>query len=254
MKLKIIFFTGMILSAAEGQKNLTGVVGRSITLPDSMMERGFLSHNRTIVAFVSKNKFEIQEKIYTDKLYWDDKTGKFTIKNLQKNDSGLYVLDSKEGNVFRSDYRLMVYDAAPPPAVRRLNSPDGCLLECRVEEKTELSWYKDEQILKQSSSGPSLLLTVQEQDFSSSYRCVAANPAESKTLPVDVRTSCREENLREDTGGSSSGSWWFLVPMAVFGCVVVVCVFVTNMKRSKETERTSLSDLNSGPDSAETPA
>ncbi|XP_041839278.1 CD48 antigen-like isoform X2 [Melanotaenia boesemani] len=219
----------MILSAAEGEKNLTGVVGRSITLPDSMMERGFLSHDRTIVAFVIKNKFEIQEKIYTDKLYWDDKTGKFTIKNLQKNDSGLYVLDSKEGNVFLSYYRLMVYDAAPPPAVRRLNSSGGCLLECRVEEKTELSWYKDEQILNQSSSGLSLLLTVQEQDFSSSYRCVAANPAESKTLPFDVRTSCREEEEAGSLGPRHN--WTVIIVVAAAVSILFVILFSWMIRR-----------------------
>ncbi|XP_041839284.1 CD48 antigen-like isoform X2 [Melanotaenia boesemani] len=219
----------MILSAAEGEKKMTGVVGGNITLPHPVKNKGFLIYNSANIASVKNRIFEILEKIYTDKISWDDKTGFFTIDNLQKNDSGNYTVDCKDGNGFH-DYRVTVYDAAPPPAVRRLNSSDGCLLECRVEEKTELSWYKDEQILNQSSSGLSLLLTVQEQDFSSSYRCVAANPAESKTLPVDAETSCREENKAGSLEGTNSGHHWVIVVSIVSVLIVILASWMIKRK------------------------
>lgn len=82
-------------------------------------------------------------------------------------------------------------DSVPTPAVKKVSvSSESCSLLCWVDRETTLLWFKDEQMLNQSSSALSLPLTVHKQDFNSSYRCVAANPAEEKTLPVHVRTTC----------------------------------------------------------------
>ena len=103
-------FTGTILSAAEGGKEtLTGVVGGSITLPDPLLERGFLSYNGKLIASVKNGEFVIEEKIYLNKLLWNKETGLFTITDLQRNDSGVYNIDSKKGRVFTSSYKLTVY-------------------------------------------------------------------------------------------------------------------------------------------------
>jgi len=72
-------------------------------------------------------------------------------------------------------------------------SSDGCSLLCSVDKETTLLWFKDEQILNRSSSASSLPLTVNTEDLSSSYRCVAANPAGNKTLLVNINASCSED-------------------------------------------------------------
>ena len=103
-------FTGTILSAAEGVKeNLTGVVGGSIILPDSLLERGFLLYNGNNIASVKNEELEILEDIYLNKLLWNKVTGLFTITDLQRNDSGVYKFDSKKGRVFTSSFKLTVY-------------------------------------------------------------------------------------------------------------------------------------------------
>ncbi|KAL7404404.1 hypothetical protein ABVT39_014218 [Epinephelus coioides] len=179
------------------KKYLTGTEGGSITFPDPMMVRGFVSFGGNILAMVENKNIEVYEELYKDRLLWDSDTGLLTITGLQRNDSGTYYIDSKEGNIFFSSYKLTVYESVPAPAVSTLSvSADGCTLLCFVKkaEEATLSWHKDEEILNQTGSVLSLPLTVHSQDFSFSYRCVAANPAENKTRPVNVTALCSDQN------------------------------------------------------------
>lgn len=105
------YFTVMRFSASEEvKKNLTGTVGGNITLPDSVLERGFLLYRETTIAQVNKDGFEILEHIYMNRLQWDRNSGLFTLTELQRDDSGSYVIDSKTGKGKRkSSYELAVY-------------------------------------------------------------------------------------------------------------------------------------------------
>ncbi|XP_073331386.1 CD48 antigen-like [Pagrus major] len=149
---------------------------------------------------VNEEKITIFEGKYKDRVLWNKITGLFTITGLQRNDSGIYTIDPKAGGR-RAGYKVTVYESVPTPAVNKVNvSAESCTLLCSVEraEETTLLWYKDEVIVNLSSSALSLPLTVHEQDFSSSYRCVASNPAENKTLPGNASISCRGQNITED--------------------------------------------------------
>uniref|UniRef100_A0A8P4GAN8 Ig-like domain-containing protein n=1 Tax=Dicentrarchus labrax TaxID=13489 RepID=A0A8P4GAN8_DICLA len=201
-------------NTARKVKNLTGTEGGSITLPDPVVKQGFLLFGGKNVAMVINGNSMIYEGTLKDKVLWDKSTGLFTITGLQRNDSGIYVIDSKTGRVFTTTYQLTVYGESyflplviifyqflPVIMVPQMSSDlyslmsvstESCILLCWVEkaEGTTLLWYKDEEIVNQSSSALSLPLTVLKQDFNSSYRCVSANPAENKTAPVNVSTTC----------------------------------------------------------------
>ncbi|CAK6969154.1 CD48 antigen-like isoform X3 [Scomber scombrus] len=201
---KLLTVTLFVMSSSAAltvMKDLVGSEGGSITLPDPVGQLGFLSYGIHTIAEVDEMKFKIVEKRFNDRLFWNDKTWLFEIKGLKTNDSGEYFIDSKKGNCFFRSYKLTVYESVPTPAVNTVNvSTDSCILLCSVDKaETTLLWYKDEEILNQSSSALSLPLTVHKQDFSSSYRCEASNPAEHKTLHVDITTSCSEQNNRNST-------------------------------------------------------
>lgn len=105
-----LYFTVMISSAAETvKKNLTGTEEGSITLPDPVVELGFLSFGVKTIAMVDDRKVRIVEEIYKDRLLWNNSTGLFTITGLQRNDSGIYKIDSKKGNIVTASYKLTVY-------------------------------------------------------------------------------------------------------------------------------------------------
>ncbi|XP_071379748.1 CD48 antigen-like isoform X2 [Centroberyx affinis] len=202
MKIFIFFIVMSSAATQKVKKNLTCTEGGSITLPDPVVESGFLSHGAVVIAMVNKRESQIWEESFRDRLLWNNNAGLFTITGLQRDDSGIYIIDPKGGSVPTS-YRLSVYEAAPTPGVNRSRvSADSCTLVCSVEKahETTLYWIKGEEILNQTSTGPSLPLTVDKQDFNSSYRCVAANPAaDEKTLPVNIKTFCSEENNTDET-------------------------------------------------------
>ncbi|KAL3995791.1 integrin alpha 7 [Sarotherodon galilaeus] len=224
----ILMFLVMRFSASEEvKKNLTGTVGGNITLPDSVLEEGFLLYERKLIAMVNNGEC----KVYKNRLQWDRNSGLFTLTELQRDDSGIYTVDSKTGKVFTSSYKLTVYDSVPTPAVKKVSvSSESCSLLCLVDRETTLLWFKDEQMLNQSSSALSLPLTVHKQDFSSSYRCVAANPAENKTLPVHVNTTCGDTN--NDTNSSTEPRNYniLIIIFSVLSATLIIIIILI-MKR-----------------------
>ncbi|KAM9734851.1 uncharacterized protein ACNS7B_014301 [Menidia menidia] len=119
MSFKAVFLLCLGLSAAAGeQKELSGVVGGNITLPDSILDKGFLYHNGSHIASLIKGTFDTRAK----KVHWKNENGLFTITDLQRNDSGVYKLESNMGSVFNFSYWLRVFDPVPTPEVSRLNT------------------------------------------------------------------------------------------------------------------------------------
>ncbi|XP_019214975.1 SLAM family member 7 isoform X2 [Oreochromis niloticus] len=215
-------------ASEEVKKNLTGTVGGNITLPAPVLEEGFLSYGGKIIVMVNNGEF----KVYKNRLQWDRNSGLFTLTELQRNDSGIYTVDSKTGNDFTSSYKLTVYDSVPTPAVKKVSvSSESCSLLCLVDRETKLLWFKDEQRLNQSSSALSLPLTVHKQDFSSSYRCVAANPAEEKTLPVHVNTTCGDTN--NDTNSSTEPRNYniLIIIFCVLSATLIIIIIILIMRR-----------------------
>uniref|UniRef100_UPI0037E8F90B uncharacterized protein n=1 Tax=Semicossyphus pulcher TaxID=241346 RepID=UPI0037E8F90B len=193
---------------------------------------------------VKEKKCDILEEIYKDRLFWNNRTGLFTLRGLQRSDSGVYGFDSKKGAVFLTSHRLTVYEPVAAPAVKTVHrSAESCTLLCLVKtaEETTLLWYKDEDILNQSSSALSLPLTVHRQDLNSSYRCVAANPAEEKTLHVNVTTSCTESNNTK-SGNTTDRHYKIIVPIVLAAVVLLVALFIRwwfflkNKKTTTETQ------------------
>lgn len=240
----ILFLMVMISSDTEAEKNLTSTEGGSITLHDPLVELGFLSHGAKTVAMVNEKKMQIFEENYKNRLHWDNNTGLFTITGLQRSDSGIYTIDSKKGRIFTTSYKLTVYESVSTPAVKRLSvSAESCILLCSVEktEETTLLWYKDKEILNQSSSALSLPLTVHKQDSNSSYRCVAANPADNKTLPVNITTSCNEQNDTDNSDDTNTRYYFVtgIIISIVLAVFVVLIAIITKKKCLNKTKTTT---------------
>ncbi|XP_024859170.1 uncharacterized protein LOC108229089 [Kryptolebias marmoratus] len=245
MQKRIILFVVvklMIVSSAEdGKKNLTAIIGGRITFPNAVKELGFLIKERENIALVTKGEFDIIREIYQKKLEWDRNSGLFTITDLQRNDSGVYIVDSKEKQVSIS-YNLRVYDSAPTPAVIRLNvSSDSCWLRCSVDKRVTLFWYRDQEILNQSSSQLYISITVDKSSRDSEYKCVAANPANNKTLLIDVKKSCGFNET--ESGNKTPRSYWLIIRF-ILGFVLLAGLSaglitercLQNKKKSSQTQ------------------
>lgn len=100
------YFTVVGLPPPGEVKNLTATGG--VTLPDCLVTFGFLIYNEKYIAQVKDSKMQISDKKYENKLHWNNSTGCFTFTGLQKNDSGMYRIDSKITR-FNQGYNLTVY-------------------------------------------------------------------------------------------------------------------------------------------------
>ncbi|XP_054879494.1 uncharacterized protein LOC129354036 [Poeciliopsis prolifica] len=234
----------LILGLSAGQEvkeNLTGIVGGSIALPGGVTETWFLLYDGKIIASVSDGELNIIVNFYKTKLQWNRSSGLFTITNLQKNDSGIYIVQKGQ---FFSSYKLQIYDPAPTPDVKAVSlTSDLCLLTCSVDNPATLHWIRDKEIHNQSLSARSLPFIVHKEDRNSSYRCVAANPAENKTVDVNLMTSCwlsQEETLVDRR------TYWIpaavavtLVALVAFGVLVIRKKFMSRKEAAGQTQNRS---------------
>ncbi|KAF3687120.1 T-lymphocyte surface antigen Ly-9 [Channa argus] len=227
----LLFFIVMSSSTAAKETILTATEGGKLTLPSSLMDMIFLLYNQAIISMVDKGELKIVNHIYDNRLHWNQSAECFTITDLQKNDSGLYAvqLGSKV-----TTYKLTVYERLPAPAVSTVSvNPESCFLLCSVDkaEETKLLWYKDEEVVNQSSSALSLPLTVHKQDFNYSYRCVAANDIEEKTLSVDIQLFCGQiVTIRRNRNSITV----IVVPILLAGTIVLVALIAKQKYSTKK--------------------
>ncbi|XP_072318880.1 uncharacterized protein [Eucyclogobius newberryi] len=232
----------MFTCDADVKVPLKAVVGSSITFPNSVKEKAFILLGTTNLASVSNGAFEIYEDIYTNRLHWSSSTGLFTLSHLQQNDSGVYTIDSKKGNVLKKIYELKLYEAVSAPVVSSVNvSADSCTVQCSVKhtEQTTLSWFRGEQPVDSSTSAV-LLLTVQLQDYTSQYRCVAQNPADNKAVIVNITTVCEHKETLSDTS-SGSKAVYIVIPIVLTVLIIIIMAFVLYViKKCSKKESTPL--------------
>ncbi|XP_056442874.1 uncharacterized protein LOC130379825 isoform X10 [Gadus chalcogrammus] len=210
-------------AAQEVKQNLISTVEGEVTIPEPVQGRGFLLKERLVIASVRPSGLEIDSKCFLDRLSWDPDTGRITIRRLQSNDSGIYVVNQGERS---ESFKLSVYDAVLEPGVTVTSvSSEGCTLLCAVDQLSggTLSWYQGEDLVNQSSTQRSLPLTVDRLALRSSYRCVSANPAGNLTRSVDANTSCPVEQL---TGDEEEPIWLFRIVIPIV-CGVTFILFLS---------------------------
>ncbi|XP_029949248.1 SLAM family member 7-like [Salarias fasciatus] len=228
-----------------GTSTLRASVGRSVTLPDTVKEEGFLLYGGKILAQVDEKKlFKIYGDNYKERLHWNQNTGRFTLTRLQKYDSGIYAVDSKKGRVVFVDYKLIVYDSVQTPNVSILNrSSESCSLSCSVDsaqEDTTLLWSKDQEILKKKRSAASLSLTLfYWQDLDSPLQCVAENSAENKTVSVEVRTVCPLKQRGNPNSSTDSRHHLILIILIPMVCSIIFILCVSAVWRFSRQQDSS---------------
>ena len=90
----------------EVKQNLISTVGGEVTIPGPVKSPGFLVKFTLVIASVSDSGLQIVVKGFLDRLSWDRDTGRFTIRRLQSNDSGIYSVN--QGDTSES-FKLSVY-------------------------------------------------------------------------------------------------------------------------------------------------
>ncbi|KAG5286478.1 hypothetical protein AALO_G00015280 [Alosa alosa] len=129
---------------------------------------------------------ELSER-FRDRLQLDKERGCLTIRNATAKDSGIYRVD------VTAPVSKPVLSTIP--GNQSIIRPSAVLVECFVENGREvtLSWYRGNELLNKTSSPDinitlMLPLVVEEQD-TTVYTCVAANPVNNQTVLLGGKCS-----------------------------------------------------------------
>ncbi|XP_036439313.1 Fc receptor-like protein 5 [Colossoma macropomum] len=134
---------------------------------------------------------------FRDRLQLDRNSGSLTITNINREDSGVYMLQISCESVSAWSFSVNVYAPVSKPIIKiklekcSVSRRDLYFLLCSVEngKDVSLSWYEEKERISSISSSDSserlyLPLNVTNPN-NSTYTCVAANPVSNQTTQLN---------------------------------------------------------------------
>ncbi|XP_072526825.1 CD48 antigen-like [Salminus brasiliensis] len=211
-----IFTTGLLFTAGEEAVRLQELEGNTVTIHTGLTG---VQSDAQILWFFQPNNADIKivnslvsygetiTQYYTDRfkdrLQLNRSSGSVTIRNISREDSGVYTLQIITGRSSEWNFSLNVYGMVPSPHITRnlVHDPSAsgsrCSVLCSVDHQKEmnLSWFKGKELLSQVSDHSSKLtlpleVNNEEQDI---YRCVAANPVSNLSTKLNIIEICSHE-------------------------------------------------------------
>ncbi|XP_072526149.1 CD48 antigen-like [Salminus brasiliensis] len=152
--------------------------------------------------FEGKTKTDYNRDRFRDRLQLDRSSGSLTIRNISREDSGVYKLQIITGTSSDWSFRVKVYALVSKPVIRNPTTrPSGgssqsCSLQCSVEngEDVTLSWYEEKErisSISRSDSSERLHLPL-NRTFPNSYTytCESANPVSYQITQLNIAELC----------------------------------------------------------------
>ncbi|XP_072526147.1 CD48 antigen-like [Salminus brasiliensis] len=152
--------------------------------------------------FEGKTKTDYNRDRFRDRLQLDRSSGSLTIRNISREDSGVYTLQIITGSLSAWSFRVKVYAPASKPSIniqpgkRSGGSSQSCSLQCSVEngEDVTLSWYEEKErisSISRSDSSEHLRLPL-NRTFPNiyTYTCESANPVSHQTTQLTSTELC----------------------------------------------------------------
>ncbi|KAK6464957.1 SLAM family member 8-like [Huso huso] len=235
------------LRLSRAAQQVKGIVGESFTFPVAVLNLqrgteinwrfGSVENADWPLARIENGEIDVDfEERFKTRLQLDRKTGSLQINNLQKEDSGFYLVEAYKENKLKNIFYLSVYNPVSKPHVTKTHERGSsgyrtCLLLCSVvkSHNVTLSWLREGEILTQTDSlnATELEISQEMQGGNVTYSCVASNPASNKTTTVTPSHYCLEKGISTTESRLSTE---LIVRVLVFivlsGVVIAVCVSV----------------------------
>ncbi|XP_017541658.2 CD48 antigen-like [Pygocentrus nattereri] len=192
---------------------------------------------------------------FRDRLQLNRTSGSLTIRNINREDSGVYKLQIITGHQSVWSFSVDVYAPVSKPVIRNqaekrsVSLRESCSPLCSVEngKDVSLSWYEEKERISSISSSDSserLYLPLNKTDpNNSTYTCVAANPVSTQTTQLNITNICCKaasgQNVKRDR---------FILLAAVLTSVGLLVVpsllFVWFCKKKKRKQDSEDAELN----------
>ncbi|KAL7855590.1 hypothetical protein AOLI_G00191940 [Acnodon oligacanthus] len=139
---------------------------------------------------------------FRDRLQLNRTSGSLTIRNISREDSGVYKLHIIAGHHSVWSFSVDVYAPVSKPVIRNqaekrsVSLRESCSPLCSVEngKDVSLSWYEEKERISSISSSDSserLYLPLNKTNPDCyTYTCVAANPVSNQTTQLNITNIC----------------------------------------------------------------
>ncbi|KAG9259390.1 SLAM family member 7-like [Astyanax mexicanus] len=231
-KLQLIFTLSTLISIT-GSSDVFGAVGESVQL--EMQNPGaefktlswIFNGSKNVLYYNKKNNDIDLSPNYRDRVEFDKETYSLTLKNLQKNDSGLYeVIIFLRFSRYIKGFTLSVFDPVKSPLLTFQQNPDSCnvTLTCRGHDLSiGSSCYNTTCEEKEVTSPGGVALSLSVLD--SSIVCNHSNPISWKKTTVELeifRYLCPSEDAVSPPAGESAGVSVCLVKTGLYSITLII--------------------------------
>ncbi|XP_037388704.1 CD48 antigen-like [Pygocentrus nattereri] len=205
----------LLCSAGEEVVRLQELEGNTVTIHTGLTEAQSDAHilwfygpeNADIkivnsLVFKGETNTDYPSERFRDRLQLNRTSGSLTIRNISREDSGLYKLHIITGSISGWSFSIDVYAPVSKPVIRNqtekrsVSLRESCSPLCSVEngKDVSLSWYEEKERISSISSSDSserlyLPLNKTNPDCST-YTCVAANPVSNQTTQLNITELC----------------------------------------------------------------
>ncbi|KAL7855584.1 hypothetical protein AOLI_G00191880 [Acnodon oligacanthus] len=262
--LHLLYFSGLLCSAGEEMIRLQELEGNTGTIHTGLT--GVQSEAQILWFYRSENadikivnsliiRGEIITDYYSerfrDRLQLNRASGSLTIRNISREDSGVYKLHIITGRISVGSFRVDVYARVSKPVIRNqtencsVSLRESCSPLCSVEngKDVSLSWYEGKERISSISSSDSserLYLPLNKTNPDRyTYTCVAANPVSNQTTQLNITNTCLKaasgRNVKRDRFKSLAA---LLTPVGLF--VALSLLFVWFRKKKQDAEDAEL--------------
>ncbi|KAG9259391.1 hypothetical protein AMEX_G28097 [Astyanax mexicanus] len=231
-KLLIVYLNNVLSSFSAGSSDVSKPVGDSVQLDVQIKEQTFSvllwKHNyeNIIIRYYADDKTFKKYGPYKDRVEFNEETYSLTLKNLQKNDSGLYeaiIPGQKETTV--AQYDLSVLNIVEAPVLTYLVTSNTCnsTLTCRGHDLSVSSTcYKGScEEKEERSGGVALSLSIKGHSFI----CNHSNPFSWKQDELEMeifRPLCADIGAVSPPAGQSAGVSVCLVKTGLYSIILII--------------------------------
>ncbi|XP_037388940.1 CD48 antigen-like [Pygocentrus nattereri] len=189
---------------------------------------------------------------FRDRLQLNRTSGSLTIRNISREDSGVYKLHIITGISSVWSFSVDVYAPVLKPVIRNqaekrsVTLRESCSPLCSVEngKDVSLSWYEEKERISSISSSDSserlyLPLNKTNPDCST-YTCVAANPVSTQTTQLDITNiCCKSVSGTKGPRDPSKSLAAVLTPVGLIVALSILFVWIWKKKTKQQGKRYS---------------